>query len=253
MPADNTPLIRRLITLGILLVALLVLLTVNSTQRSYRVATTMPSYSPPLLNAAVAQNWLPPTSYNYFITKLDNYLKTNSLAVSTMSVQGNVSVDRTNGTYNFTLLFQPQGRTHTISVTVQNYNGVISTAVAIDGQSTSQQTPPTHTTNPTTNNPTQFDGFDGLINEGVTSDQANNLQTAFLKFAPKAATITIGVTNSRHIIDPNTGANTYTFSVKIDSKQYNASMNAPGLSSIELFLTDPQSGKQVFDSHTIGD
>jgi hypothetical protein len=94
-----------------------------------------------------------------------------------------------------------------------------------------------------------FLGLSGLVNSGITAQQATSLRQYFFKFNTAAKTVNIDASSFEpgpH--DPNTS--TYfsaNFSVTIDSVPYKAAVHYSGLFFIELFLYD-QSGNQVFDS-----
>jgi hypothetical protein len=164
-------------------------------------------------------------------------------------VDGNVSVDEAaGGGYDFGLMLEPQGQTYKISVSVDNLNGVLSTSLSINGQQQGYLTPTQGNTG------TQYSGIDSLVSNGLTSLQASELQTAFQNFEPTAETITI---NTNSIVLPHLNPDnasltqTYGFTVTINDKNYGAKLNAIGLTQIELFLTDLNTNKQVFDSGVI--
>lgn len=97
-----------------------------------------------------------------------------------------------------------------------------------------------------------YEGMSAFIDNGMTTEQVNNLIQAFSKFAPKAKVISIdtsSLTPGPHT--PGT-LNPFTirFSLTVDSKPYNGVVSYSNLSSIRLYLY-AASGRQVFDSGVI--
>ena len=239
---------RTVVILGVLFVFLIICLTIYGS-RSNKFSLTQPvaSYSPTLTNPEVPQNWLPPVAYQYAVAQIDNYLKTNNILVSTVSFGSRVVI---NGSidYGFSLTFEPQNQTHSLTVAVYNSSGLISTAISIDGQ------PQNYAAALASPTGTQYNGFDTLVNLGLTALQAEELQTAFQKFAPTANTVTIDDSSIvRSGINPDSSSlvTNYKFLVSINSTTYNAEASCNGLTQTELFLMNSQTNKQIFDSGVI--
>lgn len=248
MLENNRPFTRRLLFIGILLVAIIICIVLyTSTGNNYPPITSAASSSPRITNPQLLQNWLPSNVFKYLVTSIDDYLQINGQEPTSMTVQNAVTTN-TDGEYVFTLILEPQEATHQITVTVTNSSGLISAAVAIDGQlqgnlSSSQS-----------GNNIQISGLSDLVSDGITSLQGQELQSAIQKFAPTIDNATINV-NSIVLpsIDPNNASltSTYEFTININNKNYSAKLNVVGLNELELFLNNIQTGKQVFDSGII--
>ncbi len=104
------------------------------------------------------------------------------------------------------------------------------------------------------NHDTTFNGMSAFIDNGLTTDQSNNLTKAFSKFAPKARSVSVdanslspGPHNPRSA-DPSFSIN---FNVSIDGVSYSGTVKYSGLYLVRLFLFN-QAQQQVFDSGNIG-
>ncbi len=247
MYRDNQQFMRRVVILGIFTLILILSLIIYSARNNpYAPLEPAASYSPPITNAVILQNWIPTGAYKYTLSRIYDYLQANRIQVSTLTIKGNVAVDESEGgAYDFTVLLEPQNQTHNISVMINNINGIISNSVSIDGKQQGYLVPTQNS------NGTQFSGFDNLISDGVTDLQAQELQAAFQKFDANAKSVSVGANSiSLPAINPNNPSltNTYGFLVYIDGKIYQAKLNLIGINQVELFLIDSQTNKQVFDS-----
>lgn len=242
---NSSPLMRRLVVLGIAGAVLVISAVVYGLQANpYAPIQAAASYKPPLSNAAVLQNWLPPQVYSYTIARVDEYLRANRLSATSMTISSAVSTSIP--TYNFNVVIEPQDQTLGVQVQVMNFNNILSTAVIINGQLQDTALPTSSPSDSTT-----VSGVDALVSRGVTANEANNLQAAIQKFNPATTAITIDPTTIEHQIDPDTGTNTYIFTVAINATSYEAKLTCPDGNSVRLLLTDPHSKKQVFDSGTV--
>jgi hypothetical protein len=134
--------------------------------------------------------------------------------------------------------------------------GDIATAtVNIDsGKTTSEQLNPVHTTPPVSSTAqTSFINFDTLVNNGLTADQATNLENSLRVFASKAQIIKID-SSSMHPLphDPNSTIFELQFDLTIDSVPYHALVQYVNFGDAVLSLTDTN-GQQVFNSSPTGD
>ncbi|MGH7142151.1 MAG: hypothetical protein ACREF5_01610 [Candidatus Saccharimonadales bacterium] len=248
MLADNRQILRRLVIIGVLFISLLICITIYSLRgNDFALTQTAPSFRPIVTNPAILQNWLPQISYRYTIASIDDYLHTKNLKVSNLSILGKVTINESRlGSYDFSLLFEPQNQSHRIVVTINNFSGTISTGVAIDGI---QQN---YAASSQTNSNTKYSGINDLVSLGVTSIQAGELQSAFQNFFNKATNVTIntGSIDLPPVSAGNTSLiNVYTFSVNINNINYKAKLDCINLSQIDLLLT--KSNRQVFDSGVI--
>lgn len=250
----NTPdkaLIGRIVIIGILLIIALVCTGAYASQQSTPAANTSygaASFTPPVTNPDVLHNWLPDSVYNYVIARLTDYLTSNNLLTSSMSVKGSVTLDPQ--TYDFDMAIQPQGKVISVHVSVQNFDGVLSTAVYLNGQVQQPVIPGTQTGSVQPANTPSFSGFDGLANAGVTVVQTEELQQAIEQFAPNASTVSINTGSIASNIDPTDTTIPYTFLLSIDSTTYQATLNCVGFAQAQLLLDD-QSGHQVFHSEVL--
>jgi hypothetical protein len=245
MNSGQSLLTPRVVWLVILAVILLGCVTVYDTRSSSFVqASPNPSFRPPLTNAEVLYNWLPSGVYAYTIARVDDYLRANNLAASYLTVRGQVTpLDQP--TYAFSVEVEPEALSLIIGVSVSNTSTVLSTAVTINGQAQTPLIPSAQSAA----GATSYSGFDALVNAGLTAIQSNELEQAIYSFAPSAGTVSINPTSINNGDIPAGGTTqTYTFSVTIDNKKYNATLSAIGLLEVRLQLTDPASSRQVFDS-----
>jgi hypothetical protein len=247
MPDSNQAFIRRLVILGIMAVVLLICIVVYvSRPNSYAVVyPSNQTYSPPLTNAQILQNWLPTSAYNYTISNFDSYLKTNGTLASSMTIKNSSVRISGNGTYTFTIVLQPQLQTYSVGVSVSNYSGSLSTAITIDGQ---LQTPQIKTSG------VIFNGTTTLINQGLTTQQVDAMEQALQKFEPGVLLFNINTSSITQLPinpdDPNPTIQ-YSFAFSANGTTYNAILNCPSLTSTELLVYSAKTSKQVFDSGTI--
>ncbi len=253
MRNDTTAIRKRLVILGVLAVGLVLCVQIfvkRSNPYTFAASnsgvTTVTS-QPPISNAAVLQNWLPQAVYDETLRRVYYYLSQNDLTPVSLSVKGTVSFSP--NTYDFDLVTQPQNQSLGITVTVTNYDSVLSTAVTINTQLQTPQIP----SNQQPGTTPRFSGTDALVNVGVTARQINSLQAALVKFSSTAASFDIdSVSIKSPPVNPNyTAPPTYAFIIRIDSTPYNAKLICPGLASAQLILNDQVTGRQVFDSGTI--
>jgi len=247
MPKDNQALTRRLTIIAGLFVALFVCLTIHgAVGNQFSPAQPSESHSPLLINPELLQNWLPKSSYQYVISGIDNYLQVKGLQASTMTITSDITLGP--DSYNFNVQLQPQNQTYHIAVMVDNFSGIISTAMDINGQ---LQNP---TVSSQASNGAQISGLGALVNQGVTVTEANDFVVAIQKYSSTVASVSIN-TDSITPSPPNPNGTpsiiTYTFTVSINNTTYAARLECPSLTAIELFLTNPSTNKQVFDSGVI--
>lgn len=105
------------------------------------------------------------------------------------------------------------------------------------------------------NQPPNFSGTSSLISQGLSTQQVQIFQQAITSFAKSTnldlksavideASVTTGP------INPD-GTFSVTFSLFVNSTSYEAKFQYVGLTDGELFLYNPQSGSQIFDSGVI--
>lgn len=250
----NRTVLRRLVALAVIIVLLSICVKLYTGTGNglsvprYAVATD----SPVIDNPELIQNWLPPASYDYMVTHVRDYLAANGLTAHYMYQKG--AIDTNNGTYNFTLVLEPQNQSLSVGVRIVNFSSTLSTAITINGV---LQGPngPSQTSNSSGATP-QFSGLDALSTIGLTSAQMTILQKSFRTYAPSATTITID-TSTVNVIPPDQNSasitSIFTFTVAIDGTKYNGRLICPGINSAELTLSSVSSHKQVFDSGTLSD
>lgn len=247
----NRPSTRTQLTVLGFLLAVLVTCSILYSLRSNSFAPISQATSStniPFTNPEILQNWLPANSYAYTIARIHDYLRTNDITATSITVAGGVTFNIP--TYDFTVKVAPQDQTLNVVVTVTNDSTVLSTTVTINGR---EQDPVVPTDQNSTLGSTSYAGFDALINIGLTAIQSNELQQALQAFAPSASSVAIdtnsiqlGNTLSDNMTQP------YTFVLSIDGKPYNAALDAIGLLRIRLYLNDPSANNhQVFDSGSI--
>lgn len=190
------------------------------------------------------QNWLPAASYTYTLNHLNSYLAANNVSVNSMTAQDEVQSGA--GVYNFNVTTVPASTPISLSVTVANLEGLISTAVTING--TLQDTTVPSTLPSSNGNSTTFSGTDALITEGATVSQINALEQAFQKFKLDAITVTIDTSRINSALGQSDNTVTYQFPVNIDGTIYGASFICIGSDQAQLKLVDQQTNRAVFDS-----
>ena len=95
-----------------------------------------------------------------------------------------------------------------------------------------------------------FSGTDALVNDGLTTDQLNEMEQYFFQFKSSANTVAI---------DPNTvqagphnpnvvSPFTLNFTVTVDSAPYKATVSYTDLNNVTLQLFNLQTGAVVYDS-----
>lgn len=107
-------------------------------------------------------------------------------------------------------------------------------------------------------NPSQwsYSGTDSLMTHGLTNAQLGDLKYALYQFAlsaslnPKKVDIR-GVTIEPFNRKNPTGKAIADFDLTLDNNHYRAKMEYFDLASIRLYLTDPKTNQQIYDSQTI--
>ena len=249
MYQDNRPLIIRLIIAVILVVSAIILGAISSSARTLSAAQQSLSIYPPMTNPAVMENWLPESSYIYTVARLHDYLATNGLLSSSMTAEDTVSP--VSNSYDFVVTIQPPNRKLQVAVQVTNNDGIFSTSVGINQQLQRPRIPAASGAG-AAGNPS-YAGFDALASDGVGDLQANELAQAFYAFSPEADSISINtysIRASQGVIGDN-AVFTYTFSVGVSGRQYNATLRDYGFLQAQLILNDQKTGRQLFDSGII--
>jgi hypothetical protein len=100
-------------------------------------------------------------------------------------------------------------------------------------------------------------GFDKLIDHGMSFNQVNNLEVAFYQYSKIKAIkeVSIDVDHVTTKYDPSDPSGNFLifFKVMFNRKDINqAKVEYSGLDGVRLYLTEPGSGKLIFDSGTIG-
>lgn len=240
---NNNPTARiRLTALGVLLVALLTSGMVYAAQTNHFAPITPTSPSKvTFTNPEILLNWMPASSYDYTVARINDYLQTNGiLSASSMTVTSSVTFSTP--TYDFTANLVPRGGSLHVVATVTNTSGVLSTAVSINGQ-------PQDLVIPSNNNgaATSYTGVSALIDNGLSAIQSNEFEQAMQKFAPGASSIAIDGTSIR--LGSASSPQSYNFILTLDGKPYSATLDAIGILRAQLYLYDPSNGNhRVFDS-----
>lgn len=105
---------------------------------------------------------------------------------------------------------------------------------------------------------TLFLGFDKLLDLGLTSGQLDNVENALLNYSKSTnqsfSRISVDVDNITSQYD-NTKSNSpfiIQFRVQFNGKKiYNAKVQYLGLRDVRIYLTEPESGKLVYDSQVL--
>lgn len=248
MPQDNQPLIRRIAVAGALLVIALVcaFLYMHSHTYPQNMQTSNISAADTLTNPAVLQNWLPQSAYTYTLKRIDDYVSSNNIILTSMTAQDQVNSGA--GEYDFTLTLAPQGQVLNLGVTITNAGALLSTAVTING---TLQTPTVSSTISTKGNTMTFSGIDELVTDGVTTGQIGLFQQAFQKGLPAVKSVTIDTTRVDALLDSSNGNVVYGFPVNADGTKYNATLTCIGSDQAKLVLVNASTKKTVLDSGTL--
>jgi hypothetical protein len=236
---------RQLFTLTISVIFFLVALALYTTHGN-PYAPKQPNTTPTLTitNPLVLQNWLPTKAYDYTLARLNDYAKSQQIDADSITVRSAVANDQ--GAYGFTVSFDPAPDKYLVDVLINNFDSVLSTSVSVNG-STQQ------VSIPASSGETNYSGFNALLDHGLTSVQANNLQTAFAKYDSGASTISVDTSSVSTTMDNSSSPpiQLMNFTATIDGKDYSASVDYTDLSSVRLVLYDQSSHKQLFDSGKI--
>jgi hypothetical protein len=237
---------RQLFALAVSVGLFLVALGLYTTHKNPYAPQQPPSGAPALTitNQLVLQNWLPAKSYDYTVARLNDYAKSQQIDADSITIRSAVTNDQ--GAYGFTVSFDPAPDKYVVDVLVNNFNSVLSTSVSING-ATQQVSVPTNTGS------TNYGGFDALLDHGLSSVQAKNLQIAFAKYDSGASTIAVDASTITTTFDNSSSppAQLMNFTTSIDGKNYSAVVDYTDLSSVRLVLYGQSSHKQLFDSGKI--
>lgn len=127
-PANNR---RFLLPAAALVILLLALGIFGSVSNPYALSSTSTSTPPTLTDPAVLQNWLPASSYQDTLGRIDDYLTQHKLNATAMTVTGDV--DTTNFVYSFKIELLPTNQSFLVAVTVNNDSPILTTTVSING------------------------------------------------------------------------------------------------------------------------
>jgi hypothetical protein len=250
MQQPNTLLLKRL---GLLLVLLMLL--VAGYQIYLGVHFRIVSTSPKICDMYIYSPFLK-VNFNRQLTAKSLSVSSKPTIIKSYSVSGKVLTINLNyplnssGSYAITLNSVSDTKGKTIGAKTFTFKPkyVPYSALSTDQQKTMLQN---QTQKQPSKNNIGFSGLDSLTGYGVTSAQVGDLQQAIFKFLPttqSAALDTSSIDPAGH--DP-TSANRYdsiSFNIAIDSKNYKATINYSGLTTLQLILFDVSSGAQVFDS-----
>lgn len=195
-------------------------------------------------NSEVLLNWMPKNMYDFTMGRLQDYVNNQGSDYTSFTFD-NVSIDEAK--YKFNVTMNPGDSLHTVTVEPTNYEGTITSAVAVDG--TVQGV-----TSSDNDNGSGFIGFDSLTDQGLTAFQYKGLQQAFSNFDDNlkyAAVDTDTLVNSANTTNDLTAPQFFTFSVSVDGKDYSAKADYWDVTKVRLHLYDTKSQKQVFDSGDI--
>lgn len=191
-------------------------------------------------NPIALKTWLSPSVYTYTLERLQDFADSQENTVGSIEIVS--PVRPLNGTYNFEMLLLPANTEHAVKVVVANFGGVVSTSVVIDGQQQSVAVDQKV-------EGVDFTGIDALVSSGISSAQANQLQSAIIKFNPDTYKAVIDSPTIRLNLGQGNNPDTVSFAVLINNQTYSASMKLYGLTASQLILKSD--GQQVFDSGRI--
>lgn len=205
---------------------------------------------PLIENPDLIENWLPATSYSYMNAQINQYMNANGLSARYISQIG--AIDTNNGTYNFTLVLEPQKQQLKVAVRIINFSSIISTAVYINGALQGPDGSAQATNGQQVATSPQYTGLDALTNVGITDMQIQIIEDSLRRFAPSATSISIDTMSvGTTIPDPTSGTTVFSFSVYVDGTEYRARFTAQDISSGELLLFNYKTQSQIFDSGII--
>jgi hypothetical protein len=99
-----------------------------------------------------------------------------------------------------------------------------------------------------------FVGIESLLNYGITDSQINDLEQGLFQYKQSAKIITLDTSSIKPVPhDPSSAdvSDVINFNVGIDNTSYRAKLVYFNLTAIHLYLYNPQTGNQIYDSGVI--
>jgi len=250
MYQDNRQLAIRGVIAGIFTLTAIVGFALYRQSNTYApVHSNTTTATPVITDPEILQNWLPDTVYQYTVARISDYLVANNLYASSLSARDRIV--NGSGAYDFAVTLLPQNQTLDVSVSVNNLQGIMSTAVTIDGTLQQQLIQTVTNDGTSTGSSTTYTGLDGLIEHGITTTEISELQSLLQKYAPASTSIDISPNTIQASYDQDTGTMSYTFVVTINTSQYVAVFDAISTTQARLRIRDATTSQQLYDSGTV--
>jgi hypothetical protein len=96
-----------------------------------------------------------------------------------------------------------------------------------------------------------FFGMSALTDIGITTDQMNALKFDFFRFKTSANAVSVNTKSIQTLPYILGNPSVSTFTVTVDSQTYNAKISFADLFTVQLVLSNPKTGQQVFDSSNL--
>lgn len=195
-------------------------------------------------NPEVLLNWMPKSIYTFTIGRLQDYVNNNSADYTSFTFN-DVGIDQAK--YKFNVTMNPGNVIHTITVDPTNYGGVLTAAVALDGNIQG-------VTSSDNSDGSGFIGFHKLTDQGLSSFQYKGLQQAFSAFDDNLKYVSINTDTIVNVPSTDTSIDAksyFTFEASVAGKNYSAKAYYWDVTSVRLYLYDTKTQKQVFDSGDI--
>lgn len=187
-------------------------------------------------NPYALKDWVPGVVYDAALQHIEYYLATGSVQGKLLTLADTPRYG-SDGSLSFEFTTDQDASTHTVTIETTNYgDDITSSAVSIDGDLVTYALA-SHIYD------VSFNGFDGLLDSGLSGVQVYEIQKQLARFAGPSVDINLGSTLTRQVATDGTRISC---PVLIKGRQYQLTATFSDITSVRFILT--REGKQVFDS-----
>jgi hypothetical protein len=192
-------------------------------------------------NPYALKDWVPDSVYDATLQHLEYYLAINDVPGKLVTITDGPAYGD-DGSLTFEFQTDESSSMNTVTVQTSNYGGgITSSTVTVNGDDTAYAAAPKLYD-------TGFEGFDGLIDNGLTGAQVYEIQKELMRFSPDGP-FDIDTDSIRQTPTPS---NTKTImNIAIGNTRYRLENNTSDINSVDIKLYAAD-GKQVFDSGRTG-